>query len=420
MTHQSSRAARSAATAIALTAAAGAVTSAHSADRLVPQQYASIQAAINASAAGDHVAVAPGSYTESINFLGKQLVVRPQGQVRSVTLRAQVGSRSVTFANGESPSTVLRGFRLVGNGASGSQGGGVRITGASPTIEHCEIVDVHSSQAGGEPGPYGGAVEINSGNPVIRSCEFRGNRASTSGTTAAGGAIIIRAGSPLIEGCSFWDSPGAHGADVYVAGSAPVVARVVSCAFQGRSGTGHGSRIYNHGNGNGSGTIILQDCRFLGISHETVSLIHGWDNIVLRGVEFDSCMSATGAIITTSRGLLTVEACRFEDNTIGLIWIDPQYGSRGVVSGSRFCGNAPYPTPFGAAVTDSGSNSVSAQCCRGDITGNGHVDGLDLAAVLSAWGTTGDTEFNTDVDRDGLVGGADLAYVLSGWGACPE
>jgi hypothetical protein len=194
----------------------------------------------------------------------------------------------------------------------------------------------------------------------------------------------------------------------------------VGCAFQGRSGTGHGSRIYNHGNGNGSGTIILEDCRFLGISHETVSLIHGWDDIVLRGVEFASCTSATGAIITTSRGLVTVEDCRFQDNTIGLIWIDPQYGSRGVVSGSHFCGNAPYPSPFSAVVTDSGSNSVSMQCCRGDITGNGQVDGLDLAAVLGAWGTSGSSEFNSDVDRDGIVGGADLAYVLSGWGPCPE
>ncbi len=416
----SSRAARSAVTAIALTAATGAASVANSADRLVPQQYATIQAAINAASAGDHVVVSPGSYTESINFLGKQVTGRPQAQLGSVTLRAQVGTRSVTFANGESQASVLRGFRLVGNGASGNQGGGVRITGSSPTIELCEIVDVHSAPAGGEPGPYGGAVEINSGNPVIRSCEFRGNRSSASGATAAGGAIIVRAGSPVIEGCSFGDSPGAHGADVYVARVSPVTVRVAGCVFQGRSGTGHGSRIYNHGNGNGSGTILLEDCRFLGISHETVSLIHGWDDIALRGVEFDSCQSATGAIITTSRGLVSIDGCQFKGNSMELILIDPVYGSRGVVSGSHFCGNAPDLSPFGTYVTDSGSNTVRAQCCRGDITGNGQVDGLDLAAVLGAWGTSGSSEFNCDVDRDGIVGGADLSYVLGSWGQCPE
>jgi formylglycine-generating enzyme required for sulfatase activity len=59
----------------------------------------------------------------------------------------------------------------------------------------------------------------------------------------------------------------------------------------------------------------------------------------------------------------------------------------------------------------------AAAQCPGDITSNGVVDGLDLAGVLSAWGTEGG-ELGGDVNGDGIVAGADLALVLGAWGPC--
>lgn len=58
--------------------------------------------------------------------------------------------------------------------------------------------------------------------------------------------------------------------------------------------------------------------------------------------------------------------------------------------------------------------------CPGDVTGGGEVNGVDLAAVLGAWGTSGQGKFDCDVNDDGIVDGADLATVLSGWGSCPQ
>jgi hypothetical protein len=63
---------------------------------------------------------------------------------------------------------------------------------------------------------------------------------------------------------------------------------------------------------------------------------------------------------------------------------------------------------------------VSCIPCEGDVSGNGVVDGVDLAAVLGAWGSSGKGEFSTDTNGDGFVDGADLATVLSGWGPCPN
>ena len=71
---------------------------------------------------------------------------------------------------------------------------------------------------------------------------------------------------------------------------------------------------------------------------------------------------------------------------------------------------------------DVNNNGIPDPCelpvCPGDVTGNGVVDGVDLAAILGSWGSSGG-KFPTDINLDGVVNGADLSYVLSSWGACP-
>ncbi len=47
----------------------------------------------------------------------------------------------------------------------------------------------------------------------------------------------------------------------------------------------------------------------------------------------------------------------------------------------------------------------------GDLDGDGHVGGADLALLLGAWGTSG----AGDLDGDGIVGGSDLAILLGSW-----
>lgn len=53
--------------------------------------------------------------------------------------------------------------------------------------------------------------------------------------------------------------------------------------------------------------------------------------------------------------------------------------------------------------------------CAADIDNSGAVDGSDLGALLSAWGTAAG---NADVNGDGVVDGADLVALLAAWGPC--
>ena len=74
-------------------------------------------------------------------------------------------------------------------------------------------------------------------------------------------------------------------------------------------------------------------------------------------------------------------------------------------------------------LADANDNGVPDICeqtpCPGDIAADGVVNGVDLAAVLNNWGTTGGA-LGADANGDGVVDGADLALVLNSWGPCPK
>jgi hypothetical protein len=74
-------------------------------------------------------------------------------------------------------------------------------------------------------------------------------------------------------------------------------------------------------------------------------------------------------------------------------------------------------------LADANGNGVPDICeqspCPGDIATDGVVNGVDLAAILNNWGTTGGA-LGADANGDGVVDGADLALVLNSWGPCPK
>lgn len=77
----------------------------------------------------------------------------------------------------------------------------------------------------------------------------------------------------------------------------------------------------------------------------------------------------------------------------------------------------PFGIPIALAAADADAPAVCdrpcSNVCPGDVSGDGVVDGLDLGAILSGWGSAGP---DGDVNDDGIVDGIDLGYILSGWG----
>ena len=60
-----------------------------------------------------------------------------------------------------------------------------------------------------------------------------------------------------------------------------------------------------------------------------------------------------------------------------------------------------------------------APLCLGDIDENNTTDGVDLAIILSRWGTMPKDYPRADANNDGTVDASDLAIVLDAWGICP-
>lgn len=122
-------------------------------DRNVPLNYPTIQAAILAAAPGDTVRVAPGTYYERINFLGKNIVVRSTQGAAVTTIDGQQAGTVVKMVSGELQAAVLDGFTIKnGLGASAptwnlitpqptvdAEAGGITMVGSSGTVIRCII-----------------------------------------------------------------------------------------------------------------------------------------------------------------------------------------------------------------------------------------------------------------------------------------
>ena len=72
----------------------------------------------------------------------------------------------------------------------------------------------------------------------------------------------------------------------------------------------------------------------------------------------------------------------------------------------------------GTAIVDMGAYEWGR--CDGDATGDGLIDGADLAIVLGHWGTCSSTPCWGDLDCSGTVDGVDIAIVLGHWGTCDD
>ena len=224
----------------------------------VPESFASIQQAIAVAVEGDEIVVAPGTYHESINFLGKAITLRSSHGPEVTILRPQEPGTVVTCDSAEGLGTVLDGFTITGGSAS-QPGGGMRNAFASPTIVRCSfranlggglynesgrprIVDCTFARNTATQG--GGIFNVNS-NPVIVDCTFVGN------TAIGGGGMYNQSSHPTVIGCTFTANRaeggfggGSGGAMLNDSGSSPLV---INCAFIGNVAAvaGRGGAMYN-------------------------------------------------------------------------------------------------------------------------------------------------------------------------------
>jgi len=252
---------------VAACAAIGLGSAATAATLHVPAEQPTIQAAIQLAAPGDLVLVAPGTYPERIDFLGKSIVVRSEGGPALTTIdgganvawhasvRAPAATFStVSFVSGETRDAILEGF-TVRNGYGSPFGGGVRISNASPTIRGNVIRENRACKEGGgigaelgspsiernvitaneqgdcAGGPGGGGISLRD----APNAQVLGNSIAANSFGFGGGITLWGAGEPLVRDNRIQDNQAVYGGAIHAGNGND--ARIVQNLITGNRGT---------------------------------------------------------------------------------------------------------------------------------------------------------------------------------------
>ncbi|MEY3025512.1 MAG: hypothetical protein RLZZ238_409, partial [Planctomycetota bacterium] len=344
----------------------------------VPGEYATIQAAIDAAPSdrASVVQVAVGTFNESFELLGKDVVVRGSATGDTILSGEGLTQSIARFSGGEPATAGLEDlvFRL---GTVGS-----RITPTSTFT-------------------VGGAVYGVNSAARIHRCGFESCRADFGG-----GVYLLRCDFEIVD-CAFTGNTAVQegGAMQLYECSGAVVRGTFNSNQSGPVGPGSGSAFKAVGARSSGEEILLDSCLvtacFAGVSGSAIEFVERNQPtspsgvIRIRGCSIQDNTTNSGA--AGLRVIGTLQSCYLEDGTL-------------ICANDPFNLSGPFLSDGTAGVCD----------CLADLTGDGIVNGADLSIVLSSWGPAGPTGTG-DVTHNGTVDAADLAVLLSSWGICvPE
>ncbi len=196
----------------------------------IPADQPTIQAGIKAAVKGDVVLVAPGTYVENIDFLGKAITVKSSAGPAKTIIDGNAAAPVATFRTNETVHSILSGFTLQ-NGV-GSVGGGVSILNASPMITK----NVVRNSNGG----HGGGIGVNFGSPVISY-----NTITTNSASFGGGVAIVGGSTAQIAHNTINKNTGGDGGGLELFAAGAVVVENNKIVSNIASGQGGGIWIVN-------------------------------------------------------------------------------------------------------------------------------------------------------------------------------
>lgn len=297
----------------------------------VPDDYSTIQAAIDASSNGDLILVEADTYTENIDFLGKEITVRSEDGPETTIIDGGQNHAVVDF-NDENITrdSVIDGFTLT-NGLG--YGGGVVINAyyASPTIINNIIVE-NSTPYGAEGG---GIYARDLTAPLIRNNIIANNVAS-----GRGGGISISQGSvdAIIDNNIIYNNTAQNGGGIYI-----------------QFGLLTNNIIYDNSVSNNGGGIYLNDATLI-------------NNIIYNNSADDN-----GGGIYLGGGPSSITNCSIIDNSAydgGGFYASSVFYS--IVTNTIVWGNH---ATYNTQIRDGGVSSTFTYCdIEGGWSGTGNID----------------------------------------------
>lgn len=390
-----------------------------------PTAFPTISEALLNSASGDHIWVAAGVYTESIQmvtgvhlyggFAGteslQEVDLRDRSAFPSVIDAGLTGNRVAIGADG----VVLNGFILKGGLAE--RGGGLACFSSDMVIRDCTFTQNSSYSSG--PFAYGGGIYSESSHLTIFNSAFLNNSATIfsrpvvpgvvdcfgGGLCSLGGKVEIydslfrdnNCNSEIFPLSGFDSTPGVgRGAGMFASGSA----FVISSTFEGnRLGSStSGKNITLEGGG----------CFFGGEWLLADSLVRS--NAL-------SAFSSSGSIDLRGPGIAALVKGNMESTAVYENWDVWGYAANGRTTfegGEIWIKEEHEPTP---TVSETPIATATPTPIVSDIDGDEKVNWADLFLLQQDWLKEASAEqvYKTDLNEDEWVDAFDLLILLNDW-----
>jgi len=222
--------------------------------RSVPDEYRTIQEAIDLAKNGDTILVADGTYrgtgNKNLDFRGKAIHLESAGGAANCIIDCEADGRGFYSHSGETSASILEGFTIQHGGGCGDGGGIHCANNSTPTITNCTM--------SGNSGYFGGGVYCYSSNPVIANCTISNNSAlygggvhfyccnptvrncviSNNQASQGGGGIDLNGADPIILNCAISANVAPYGGGGISCGySSPII---TNCTISYNSASGGG------------------------------------------------------------------------------------------------------------------------------------------------------------------------------------
>ena len=299
--------------------------------------------AVAAASNGDTVLVLPsnvnGSYVlnDSLDMAGKAITVTTAGGPEVTALDGTMipGSSGVLFTSGEGPATVFEGFTLQSferGSSAGENGGGMYVSGASPTIRDCHFVDNHAYDGGG--------VFAVDSSARYEDCVFIDNSAWQGGA----GAFSL-SGSPVYVRCTFDSNVANLGAGALLRSAGGDYMQLSDCLFVGNQSAGYGGALAKLD----AGRLEVQRTSFVGnVSGTDGGAVSIWEDGFFHECIFNANSAANGTILKRGGGIADVFGSTLVNNQGGAL---VNAGGLVVLRNSISWNNSPFEIGAGVGVT---------------------------------------------------------------------
>ena len=318
----------------------------HGATVRVPADQTTIQAGIDASAAGDTVLVSPGTYFENLAYDNKDITLRSEGGPAATILDGSMAA-SVIKVKYLTASSAIEGFTIRnGNGTEGYGGGIYCEYNASPAIRDCTVT--------GNTASNGGGIALrNFCNATIEDCRITGN------SGASGGGLRLLDCSPSLSRCIISGNDANLGGGIIF--SFLAYPTITECTISNNTASQKGAGIYYE---NASGGLI-GDC--------TISNNHATDpdNTTYGGGIY---AKNSWAGVYVRRCLITSNSA---DNGGGIASeVDESIITNCVITGNNASGTVDPPYSGGGGIHVSIASPEFVNCTIVNNEAQGRGDGL--------------------------------------------